>query len=59
MFEDEIARAFIDLFPQGEGHTRVILKGEEARNFLDLPEAFIGGYSIDAHPRKMAPEDSV
>jgi histidine triad (HIT) family protein len=46
VFEDEIALAFMDVFPQGEGHTLVIPKGVEARNFLDLPEDRLGPYML-------------
>jgi len=46
VFEDEIALAFMDVFPQGEGHTLVIPKGVEAVNFLDLPEDRLGPYML-------------
>ncbi|MGA1341796.1 MAG: HIT family protein [Hyphomonas sp.] len=46
VFEDEIALAFMDVFPQGEGHTLVIPKGAQARNFLDLPEDRLGAYML-------------
>ena len=44
VFEDEIALAFMDVFPQTRGHTLVIPKGVHARNFLDFPTASIGPY---------------
>lgn len=44
VFEDEIALAFMDVFPQAEGHTLVIPKQTEARNFLDMPSDKLGDY---------------
>ena len=44
VFEDEIALAFMDVFPQVEGHTLVIPKGVEARNLLDMPVDKLGPY---------------
>ncbi len=44
VFEDDVALAFMDVFPQGEGHTLVIPKDAEARNFLDFPDAQVGDY---------------
>lgn len=44
VFEDDVALAFMDIFPQAEGHTLVIPKGVAARNFLDLPDAAVGPY---------------
>jgi len=46
VFEDEVALAFMDVFPQGEGHTLVIPKEVEARNLLDMPEGRLGSYMI-------------
>lgn len=43
-FEDDVAFAFMDLFPQSRGHTLVLPKGVKARNFLDLPPAIVGPY---------------
>jgi histidine triad (HIT) family protein len=43
-FEDEVALAFMDLFPQSEGHTLVIPKGVRARNFIELPAEAVGPY---------------
>lgn len=37
VYEDESTLAFMDVFPQSEGHTLVIHKRAEAVNFLDLP----------------------
>ena len=44
VFEDDVALAFMDVFPQVEGHTLVIPKDVTARNFLDLPAEKIGPY---------------
>lgn len=44
VYEDDIALAFMDVFPQVEGHTLVIPKGVEARNLLELPSDKIGAY---------------
>lgn len=44
VFEDEVALAFMDIFPQSEGHTLVIPKAVRARNFLDLPSQTVGPY---------------
>ena len=40
VFEDERVLAFMDVFPQSEGHVLVISKTSQARNLLDVePEA--------------------
>lgn len=44
VYEDDIALAFMDVFPQSEGHTLVIPKGVSARNFLDMPTDKLGAY---------------
>ena len=44
VFEDETALAFMDIFPQTEGHTLVIPKTVTARNFLDMPGEKLGAY---------------
>jgi histidine triad (HIT) family protein len=36
VFEDADVLAFMDLFPQSEGHTLVISKTSQARNLLDV-----------------------
>lgn len=46
VFEDEVALAFMDVFPQVEGHTLVIPKQAEARNLLDMPESSLGAYML-------------
>ncbi|OUX95198.1 MAG: HIT family protein [Hyphomonas sp. TMED17] len=44
VYEDDLALAFMDVFPQADGHTLVIPKAVTARNFLDLPSDRIGSY---------------
>ncbi len=44
VFEDDTALAFMDVFPQSEGHTLVIPKDVESRNILDLPSDKVGPY---------------
>ena len=44
VYEDEAALAFMDVFPQSEGHTLVVPKGVEARNLLDMPPEKLGAY---------------
>ncbi len=44
VFEDDVVLAFMDVFPQSEGHTLVIPKGVQARNFLDMPKPSLGAY---------------
>ena len=46
VFEDDIAFAFMDVFPQSEGHTLVIPKDVDARNLLDLPAGKLGDYML-------------
>ena len=46
VFEDEVALAFMDVFPQAEGHTLIIPKSVEARNFLDMPPGALGAYML-------------
>jgi histidine triad (HIT) family protein len=43
-YEDGGALAFMDLFPQSPGHTLVIPKNVQARNFLDMPADRLGAY---------------
>jgi histidine triad (HIT) family protein len=42
-FEDDIALAIMDVFPQSPGHTLVLPKAP-ARHFLDLPTEKVGPY---------------
>jgi histidine triad (HIT) family protein len=44
VYEDDIALAFMDVFPQAEGHTLIIPKQVEARNLLDMPTEKLGAY---------------
>lgn len=44
VYEDDVALAFMDVFPQSEGHTLVVPKGVEARNLLDMPPEKLGPY---------------
>lgn len=44
VFEDDTALAFMDVFPQSEGHTLIIPKEVQARNFLDMPTERVGSY---------------
>ena len=44
VFEDDVALAFMDIFPQAEGHTLVIPKEVAARNLLDMPTDRLGPY---------------
>lgn len=44
VYEDEVALAFMDVFPQAQGHTLVIPKGVEARNLLEMPTDKLGAY---------------
>jgi histidine triad (HIT) family protein len=46
VFQDDVALAFMDVFPQVEGHTLVIPKRTKACNFLDMPEADLGEYML-------------
>ena len=36
VYEDDVALAFMDVMPQGDGHTLVIPKRAKARNILDM-----------------------
>ena len=44
VYEDEVALAFMDIFPQAEGHTLVIPKDVEARNLLEMPADKLAPY---------------
>ncbi|MDX2028392.1 MAG: HIT domain-containing protein, partial [Alphaproteobacteria bacterium] len=44
VYEDDVALAFMDIFPQAEGHTLIMPKKVEARHFLDLPVQEVGPY---------------
>ncbi|RZV44949.1 MAG: HIT domain-containing protein, partial [Acidimicrobiales bacterium] len=42
VYEDEHTLAFMDVFPQSEGHTLVIPKNEKARNLLEVGPKALG-----------------
>ena len=44
VYEDDRVLAFMDVFPQSEGHTLIIPKDIQARNFLDFPTELVGPY---------------
>ncbi len=44
VYEDEVALAFMDVFPQADGHTLIIPKDVQACNFLDMPTEKVGAY---------------
>lgn len=44
VMEDDVALAFMDIFPQSRGHTLVVPKNVTARNFLELTRDRIGPY---------------
>tara|TARA_R110000787_G_scaffold8277_6_gene27663 strand:+ start:8793 stop:9227 length:435 start_codon:yes stop_codon:yes gene_type:complete len=46
VYEDDTALAFMDVFPQAEGHTLVIPKDVEARNLLEMPPEKLGPYML-------------
>lgn len=46
VYEDDGALAFLDVFPQCEGHTLVIPKGVKAKNLLDMPQEKLGDYML-------------
>ena len=43
LFEDEVALAFLDIMPRGDGHTLVIPKAP-ARGLLDLPPQTLAAF---------------
>jgi histidine triad (HIT) family protein len=44
VWEDDVALAFMDIFPQTPGHTLVVPKNVTARNLLDMPAERVGPY---------------
>lgn len=44
VFEGEKVLAFMDIFPQSQGHCLVIPKNTTARNLLEFPADRLGGY---------------
>jgi histidine triad (HIT) family protein len=61
VFEDDVALAFLDIFPRSTGHTLVIPK-HGARNLFELPGEMIGPYMqrvqtvADGVRRALAPD---
>jgi len=49
VYEDDVALAFMDVFPQSEGHTLVIPKRTKARNFLEATDEEIGSLMKRVH----------
>lgn len=49
VYEDDTVLAFMDIFPQSRGHTLIIPKGVEARNFLELSEARVAPLMWHVH----------
>jgi histidine triad (HIT) family protein len=45
VYEDEVAFAFMDIMPRGDGHTLIIPK-VPARGLLDLPPEALGPYML-------------
>ena len=43
IFEDEHVLAFMDIFPQSQGHCLVIPKNTTARNLIEFPADRLGG----------------
>jgi histidine triad (HIT) family protein len=46
VFNDDVALAFMDVFPQSEGHALIIPKQVRARNLLDFPVDQIAPYFV-------------
>ncbi len=44
VLDDDVVLAFMDVFPQSEGHTLIIPKGVQARNLLDFPADRVAPY---------------
>ena len=44
IIEDDIALAFMDIFPQSRGHALIVPKNVTARNFIELPVEKVGPY---------------
>ncbi len=49
VFEDEVALAFMDVFPIGRGHVLVVPKRVQARNFIHMPPDDVGPYMERVH----------
>jgi histidine triad (HIT) family protein len=64
VYEDDDVLAFLDLFPQGKGHTLVIPKAGEARNLFDadpavLQRLILGVQKVAGGVRKALKPDGV
>jgi histidine triad (HIT) family protein len=64
VYEDDDVLAFLDLFPQGRGHTLVIPKASGARNLLDVDPAvlsrlILGVQKVAAGVRKALDPDGL
>lgn len=59
VYEDAATLAFMDVFPQSHGHTLIIPKGVEARNFLEMPTAQIGHYMQSVQKVALAVESAL
>lgn len=46
VYEDDTVLAFMDVFPQSDGHTLVIPKHVQARHLLDMPANHLGSYML-------------
>ena len=46
VYENDAALAFMDVFPQSEGHTLVVPKDVTARNLLDMPPEKLGPFML-------------
>jgi histidine triad (HIT) family protein len=55
VLDDDVALAFMDIFPQAPGHTLVAPK-VPARNFLDLPADSVGPYLLRVQKVALAVE---
>jgi histidine triad (HIT) family protein len=44
IFEDDDVLAFMDIFPQSQGHCMVIPKNVQSRNLIDFPPEKLGQY---------------
>lgn len=58
-YEDDVALAFMDLFPQARGHTLVMPKQTKARNFLELPREQVGPLMERVHRVALAVEKTL
>lgn len=59
VYEDDVALAFMDIFPQARGHLLVVPKDTKARNFLELPANRIGPLMERVHRLTVAAEKAL